>query len=152
MWTCSNKNKSCTRRTGKNLSSKSTIKQSEGLWFFYKVPTLHNSTWCTFLSCFADAKPFTKWKTLTTWGPWECSPWIYWCLKIDNFTPFDTVLFPHQPENCARSDHLPLNSPPHPPRPNTCLLKCLPETHQGVWVFWAFAALDSLSDACGVIK
>lgn len=112
MRTCSNKNSSCTRRTGKDLSSKSAVKQSEGLWFFSKVPTLHNSTWCTFLSCFADAKPFTKWKTLTTWWPRECSPWIYWCLKIDSFTPFDSVLFPHQPENCARSDHLPLNYPP----------------------------------------
>ena len=29
-------------------------------------------------------KTTTKWKKLTTWWSWACSPQTYWCLRIDN--------------------------------------------------------------------
>ena len=37
-------------------------------------------------------KTTTKGKKLTTWWPWAWSPQTYWCLRIDNVKPCDTIL------------------------------------------------------------
>ena len=61
-----------------------------------------------------DTKASTKWKKLTAWWPWARSPQTYWSLRINNVNPCDTGQFPHhQPETCARTDHIPCNSLHH---------------------------------------
>ena len=51
-----------------------------------------------FLSCFVDSNSPTKWKQLTTWWPWACSPQTYGYLpRIDNVNPCNSdLLLQHQ--------------------------------------------------------
>ena len=49
-----------------------------------------------FLSCFTDAKITTKWKKLTTWWVWACSPQTYCCLRIDNVNHCNITQLPHR--------------------------------------------------------
>ena len=67
-------------------------------------------------------KTTTKWKKLTTWWSWACSPQTLWCLTTDH----------HQPirELCIRPSHT-LDAPPSPG-----LYKCFAETLWGVWGFF----------------
>ena len=50
-----------------------------------------------FLSPCTEARTPTKWKVLTTWWPWACSPQTYRCLRMDNVNPCDiALLFSHK--------------------------------------------------------
>ena len=76
-----------------------------------------------FLSCFTDAKTPTKWKKLTTWWPWACSPQTYWHLRIDTANPCDTTLLTHhQP---IRIVHKLTTYPGMHPTPKTLPLQIL---------------------------
>ena len=83
MWTCSDKNSSWTGRTAL------TVNQPYGSHriFSSSLKYLDNSIWCTFLSCFMDAKMPTEWKKLIAWWPRAHNPQSYWSLRIDNAQP-----------------------------------------------------------------
>ena len=104
--------------------------------FSSSLKYIDNSIWFTFLSCFTDTKIPTKWKKLTTWGPWADSPQTYWSLRTDSVNHAVTTPSANQ-RTVHQLGHPSLSLP----------LKMLYRKPRGVQVFWARAALDSLLGA-----
>ena len=75
-----------------------TDSSSPILCFSSSLKHLITASDAQFLSHFTDRKTSTKWKTVTTWWLWACSPQVTWSLRIDNVNPCDTAsLCHHQP-------------------------------------------------------
>ena len=73
-----------------------------------------------------------------------------WSLRIDNVNPSGTALIPHHQSRCVHK--LVTHPETSLPRLTRTLKKSFLKPIRGVWVFWALAALDSLSGAhnrCG---
>lgn len=88
-----------------------------------------------FLSHFTDTKTITKWRKLATWCSWAPRPTGAEGLIMLPPVPPPCSLTVSQSENCAWAAHLPVS-----PLPHLASKKCFDETHEGLWVFWAWVA------------